>query len=106
MCNCITDTSTFRVLCLNEEVLKVSFQRMLAIRKKRRKPSREDFDNSARRWSAYSQFVFWIHEGPIGEEVRKLLPSCVYNTIRKEFPSVDGIYTDFQPHDSDRILID
>lgn len=103
---CITETPAFKVMCLNEEVLRVSFRRTITIRKKRRKSSREVFDNSARRWTAYSQFIFWIYDGILGESIRKILPTCVYDIIRQTFPSVNCEYSDFRPGDNDDIFID
>ena len=60
-CKCITDSSAFKIMCLNEDILRVIFRRTLTIRKKRRKSTSEMFDDSARRWTAYSQFIFWIY---------------------------------------------
>ena len=103
---CITESPDFNVMCLNEEILRVNFKRILAIRKKRRKSSREVFDNKARRWTAYSQFIFWIYDGPLGLSVHKILPNCVYKVIRQTFPSYDKLYADFNPGDNDDIFID
>ena len=107
-CKCITDSSAFRIMCLNEDILRVSFRRTLTIRKKRRKSSREMFDDRARRWTAYSQFIFWIYDGILGKSIRKMLPNCVYmyNAIRQTFPSHNCEYTDFSPGDNDEIFID
>ena len=84
----------------------MSFRRTQVIKKKRRKQRSDAFDNKARRWTAYGQFVFWIHAGPIGESVRKVLPSCVYNAIRSKFPSNDGMYSDFAAGINDDIFIE
>lgn len=105
-CKCIAETSAFKVVCLNEDILRVSFRRIVTIRKKRRKSSREVFNDSARRWTAYSQFIFWIYDGILGESIRKVLPNCVYNAIRQTFPSLNCEYSDFRPGDNDDILID
>lgn len=105
-CKCITETSTFKVICLNEDTLRVTFRRVVAIRKKRRKSVRDAFNDSARRWTAYSQFIFWTYDGILGKSIRKILPNCVYNTIRQTFPSLSGEYSDFRPGDNDDVFID
>lgn len=104
----VTETSGFKIVCLNEEILKISFQWMIAICKKRKKAVREIFNNCARRWTAYSQFIFWIYGGPLGQSIHEVLTSCVglHDAIRQKFPSLDGLYTDFCAGDNDKILLD
>lgn len=105
-CSCITETESFKAVCLDKTVLYVSFRRIQTIRKKRRKQHTDVFNNKACRWTAYGQFIFWIYDGPIGQSVRKVLPTCVYNTIRFKFPSDDGIYSDFKVGVNDDIFIE
>ena len=47
------------------------------------------------RLAAYRQFIHWTYNR-LGRGVRKVLPSCVVNTICQEFPEEGGIYTGFR----------
>jgi hypothetical protein len=104
--SCITKTESFKTLILRKDVLQLAFQRTLALRKKRRKSSKSDiFSKETARFTAYGQFVFWIHTH-LGQNIRKILPTCVYKAIRTEYPSEDGTYTEFTPGINDDIFID
>ena len=46
------------------------------------------------RYAAYRQFTWWVHN-KLGKAVRRVIPSCAVNLIRKTFPSPDGVYTGF-----------
>ena len=58
--------------------------------------------NRQSRLMAYRQFVCWVRKGqPLGKKHRIILPACVVNIIRKEFPSLDGVYEWFKECESD-----
>ena len=88
--NCITKNSGFQSLCLDDDVLRVAYLQIRSEQKKRRKSVAQNYDNKARRWLSYKQCVFWIYEQTIGENIHKLLPSCVYASIRKKYPAFEG----------------
>jgi hypothetical protein len=46
------------------------------------------------RFTAYKQFIFWIH-GFLGKKVRRVVSTCVVKLIRKKFPSENGEYVGF-----------
>ena len=46
------------------------------------------------RYTSYKQFTWWIHSR-LGKGVWKVIPSCVVWSIRKNYPSENGVYTDF-----------
>ena len=64
--NYVTESHSFRVVCTQEDVLEVSFKRMNVMRKKRRKEKKQQWNNAAKRWVAYSQFILWIYGEPLG----------------------------------------
>ena len=47
------------------------------------------------RYDSYKQFTWWIHS-KLGKGVWKVIPSCVVWSIRKNYPSENGVYTDFK----------
>ena len=47
------------------------------------------------RYASYKQFTWWIHS-KLGKGVQKVIPSCVVWSIRKNYPSENGVYTDFK----------
>ncbi|KAG0421906.1 hypothetical protein HPB47_002228 [Ixodes persulcatus] len=48
------------------------------------------------RYTAYRQFVWWVH-GRLRKENRVTLPSCVVTRVRKEFPAPNPVdYTGFK----------
>ena len=52
------------------------------------------------RYASYKQFTWWIHSR-LGKCVRKLIPCCVVWSIRKNYPSENGVYTDFKQAEND-----
>ena len=46
-------------------------------------------------YASYKQFTWWIHS-KLGKGVQKVIPSCVVWSIRKNYPSENGVYTDFK----------
>ena len=104
---CITEVNGFKILCLDDSVLWVAFLHMNALRKQRHKLLTNIFNNKARlMWVAYGQFMFWIYEEPLGHNIRKIWPLCVYSKIHQSFPLVDGMYSDFCIGANTNIYID
>ena len=61
------------------------------MRKKLKKPVVENFDDRARRFTAYVlDFGKWIINGQ-----QKILPACVYAVIRNKFSAQTQDYNDF-----------
>ena len=52
------------------------------------------------RYASYKQFTWWIHSR-LGKGMRKVIPSCVVRSIRKNYPSENGVYTDFKQSEND-----
>jgi len=50
---------------------------------------------SVYRYLAYRRLCYTIWHR-LGHRVRRVLPSCAVVTIRKTFPSADGLYTGFK----------
>ena len=103
---CITQTRSLKVICLDEDVLNSTFKLKIDLRKRRRKQVREERNNSSRRWTAYRQFFLWICHAYLGCSVRKVLPRCVQESIRELFPSETGLYSDSQQGENDDIHIE
>ncbi len=106
VCKCITELDSFKTVCTNEEVLRTVYNVRVLTRKKRRKDRQKKWNNKSKRFTAYGQFVFWVYGQPLGKNIHKILPNCVYNHIRLTFPSDDNNYTDFAHGANDDILID
>ena len=52
------------------------------------------------RYANYKQFTRWIH-WRLGKDGRKVTPFCVVWPIRKNYPSENGVYTDFKQAEKD-----
>ena len=53
-------------------------------------------DNKCLRHTAYRSFTFWRH-GSLGQGNRRVIPSCAVTSIRRMFPSPNGLYTGYVP---------
>ncbi|KAK7479609.1 hypothetical protein BaRGS_00029158 [Batillaria attramentaria] len=72
---CICHHPGFDAVCLNIWMLNVAYY-------------------SRHRYVAYQQLTRLVW-GYLGKDIRVVLPSCAVTTIRKHFPSADGIYTGY-----------
>ncbi|XP_064467678.1 P2X purinoceptor 7-like [Ornithodoros turicata] len=88
---CIVDHSDFQTLCLTTVVMEV-----MGIEYKKCGLLLGKEPNEIWRHIAYRNFASWIW-GPLPEEDRRVLPSCVVMAIRNNFPSPSGSYTGFRP---------
>ena len=52
------------------------------------------------RYPSHKQFTWWIHSRLV-KDVRKVIPSCVVSSIGKNYPSENGVYTDFKQAEND-----
>ncbi len=101
----MTQADSFDVLHFNEDVLRIYFLRNNEMRKKLKKPVVDNFDDRARRFTAYGQFLFWIYEKRMTKGQRKILPACAYAAIRKKFPAQSQDYSDFVPGENEDIYM-
>ena len=87
---CISLTDAFHDVCLNKNVLETALGTW-------REFTDEELgiSNKSYRFIAYRQFISWIF-GWIGEDARKVIPSCGVNKIRMEFPAPDNIYIGYK----------
>ncbi|XP_078586185.1 uncharacterized protein LOC144868073 [Branchiostoma floridae x Branchiostoma japonicum] len=56
---------------------------------------REPLSHRILRLSAYRQFTCWTHKRRLGKAVRRVVPACVVNKIRQQYPSQGEPYTGF-----------
>ena len=96
---CITDESFFKLQLLSEEGLqynRIMFASSILCNEERRKYLDRAFDNGMKRHLCYRNFVLFINRGqPIGRGNRLVLPRCVIERIRQEYPDPDGQYRGF-----------
>lgn len=92
---CITTHEKFRIVCLDTDVLRTA---LVAIHNARLNPIPEPITNRTWRLAAYRQFTWWVH-GVLGKRRRRVIPACVVQAIRKEFPEESGQYAGFREAD-------
>ena len=87
---CISLTDDFHDVCLNENVLEAALGTW-------REFTDEELgiSNKSYRFIAYRQYISWIF-GWLWKDARKVIPSCVVNKIRLEFPAPDNIYIGYE----------
>ncbi|XP_040068408.1 P2X purinoceptor 7-like [Ixodes scapularis] len=91
---CITAHRLFELYCLDRDILDLEYKKLRVCRPLSTRNIKEI--NAKYRYTAYCQFVWWIH-GRLGKENRVTLPSCVVTRVRKEFPAPNPAdYTGFK----------
>ncbi|KAM7281832.1 P2X purinoceptor 7-like [Ixodes scapularis] len=91
---CITAHRLFELYCLDRDILDLEYRKLRVCRPLSTRNIKEI--NAKYRYTAYCQFVWWIH-GRLGKENRVTLPSCVVTRVRKEFPAPNPAdYTGFK----------
>ncbi|XP_071959428.1 P2X purinoceptor 7-like [Antedon mediterranea] len=89
---CILDHFEFEFVCLHPAVIRTALVARTDIR---RDSIVDPIPNETFRLQAYRQFTYWVHDR-LGKAVRRVIPACVVNKIRKDFPSIDGNYVGFK----------
>lgn len=90
---CITEHRLFELYCLNQDILDLEYKKLRVCRPLSTRNIKQI--NAKYRYTAYCQFVWWVH-GKLGKENRVTLPSCVVTRVRKEFPAPNPAdYTGF-----------
>ena len=89
---CITLSSRFAKLCLDPDVVELCIKSTGDIRN-----DKEDNSSRAFRKAAYRQFIL-ARYGRLGKGNRRVCPSCVVMKIRKQWPSITGVYMGYREH--------
>ena len=82
---CITTHPLFYQIVLDPNILDIAMRYKEDVLAMEHPRNNENF-----RHTAYRQFVLWQH-GPLGQGDRRVVPSCCVQTIRKRYPSPNGI---------------
>lgn len=88
---CVTSYSRFRKLCVDPDVLQLCIRNRADIRN-----DRDDNSTRAFRKAAYRQYILDRY-GYLGKGNRKVCPSCVVKTVRRNYPSQTGVYMGYRP---------
>ena len=83
---CITETDTFKTICLNKNVLEVALESWNDLR-----GDNKNYKNNNYRFISYRQYILWSH-GHMGKRNRVPLPVCVLKRIREVFPDPENCY--------------
>jgi hypothetical protein len=96
---CITLHDGFQTTVINENVHQILKHELLLNCKDTETKKALKSDSAAnKRYMAYRTFMRWINSGAkLGYKLRIVIPSCVVNTVRNEWPEESGIYTGFLP---------
>ncbi|XP_060567198.1 P2X purinoceptor 7-like [Ruditapes philippinarum] len=93
---CITEHPAFERVVLDRTVLEVAFIQILMYKRSRARAP-DELSNTQYRLAAYRQFVSLMMKGEkLGKGNRVVIPSCVTQKIRSEFPSSDNTYCGFK----------
>ena len=87
---CITLTVAFQEVCLSRNVLEAALGTWRHLTEQ---PL--EISNKLYRFIGYRQFISWTY-GWLGKDVRKVVPSCVVNKIRRTFPAPDNVYIPYR----------
>ncbi|XP_058957973.2 P2X purinoceptor 7-like [Pocillopora verrucosa] len=89
---CITEHGSFGPVCLLADVLRTALVGMHQVRNDRL----EDYpSNESMRLAGYRQFTWWTYNR-LGKGNRRVIPSCVVASIRRNYPDAAGNYTGFK----------
>ena len=82
---CISESDGFREVCLLPNVLKAALGAWHVFRVK---------ILTSYRFIAYKQYICWI-SGRLGKDIRRPIPSCAVQEIRRKFPAPDNVNTSY-----------
>ena len=95
---CITCHQAFESVCLDPDVLQTA---LVLVANVRFHHYCQPIQAKTYRLAAYRQFTYWIHSR-LGRQVRRVIPACVVNKIRQQYPEPFGHYSGYQePLDHD-----
>ncbi|CAH3031609.1 unnamed protein product, partial [Pocillopora meandrina] len=86
--DCITEHGSFGPVCLLADVLRTALVGMHQVRNDRL----EDYPSNDMRLAGYRQFTWWTYNR-LGKGNRRVIPSCVVASIRRNYPDAAGNYT-------------
>ena len=86
---CISEIDDFREVCLLTNVLEAALGAWHVFR-----GGNSDLSNKSYRFIAYKQYTCWIY-GRLGKDIRRPIPSCAVQEIRRKFPAPDNVYTSY-----------
>lgn len=87
---CVTSFRMYENICLDREVLTLAIRARFDIM-----AEEPDYSSNSFRKAAYRQYCLWKY-GKLGKGNRRVLPSCVVNTIRRYYPAPDGVYMGYR----------
>ena len=83
---CVTLAENFPNLCLNRHVLETAIAQER--HKEGKSPGRKrPIPKKEFRYHAYKNYIYWVHRHELSKNVRYVIPSCVINSIRENFPN-------------------
>ena len=89
---CVTTFDNFHLLCTEHAVLTVAIHNRADIY-----ADPIDYSPGSYRKAAYRQYILWVY-GYLGQENRRIIPSCVIWSIRNWYPSPNGVYMGFKEY--------
>lgn len=103
---CITAHVSFPHVVLNIDTLNTARHAMMVRAKSDiERQEMANITNKVLRFVAYKQFVYWVNSwAPLGKKNRKVIPSCVVEKVRREYPEPDGNYKSFKPAEGKEIM--
>ncbi|XP_066933254.1 uncharacterized protein [Clytia hemisphaerica] len=90
--HCVSKLTKFNKYCLDEDLLVLNIKARCDIR-----ADVWNFETRELRKAAYRQFTLWKY-GRLGNNNRRVVPSCCVLKVRSEFPSPNGIYLGYKPN--------
>ncbi|KAL4126499.1 hypothetical protein QTP88_010721 [Uroleucon formosanum] len=97
---CITLHQSFSKLILDKEILNITRHNLILKTKNRinkKKLGQHHPENKTWRFICYKQYTSWVNSWiAMGRGNRVVLPACVEQKIREEYPEPNGIYVGFK----------